>query len=149
MKSIFNFQDRNEVVGRIEALNAGSKALWGKMTVSQMVRHCSLCEDYYFGNVPIKRSFLGRIIGKVAINGLLKSESSGLKRNSPTSDVLLVTENLQDLDAEKRKWKSLIEKYGSYNIESFDHWFFGKMTKEQLGQFVYKHCDHHLRQFGC
>jgi hypothetical protein len=36
----------------------------------------------------------------------------------------------------------------NYSNEDFIHDFFGKMTKEQIGVFAYKHTDHHLRQFG-
>ena len=38
--------------------------------------------------------------------------------------------------------------YEHFNVTGFVHWFFGKMTREQIGQLVYKHTDHHLRQFN-
>jgi len=41
-------------------------------------------------------------------------------------------------DVEKQKWITLIDEYASFSNTSFVHWFFGKMTKEQVGQFVYK-----------
>lgn len=148
MKSIFDKKTRDEVINRINSLTANSKPLWGKMTVAQMVRHCSLCEEYYYGNIKVSRSFLGRIFGKVAINGILKDENSTFKRNAPTSPSFKVTEDINDLEAEKGKWKVLIERYSTFGNENFTHWFFGTMTKPQLGQFIYKHCDHHLKQFG-
>ncbi len=43
---------------------------------------------------------------------------------------------------------SLIEEYEDFSNHDFEHWFFGKMTKGQVGYFVYKHTDHHLRQFN-
>ena len=149
MKSIFNPENRNEVIRRIGSLGAASKAQWGKMSVGQMIRHCSQCEEYYYGKVAVKRSFLGRLIGKFAIKGLLKNDNVKLGKNAPTATAFRVTEDTLDVEAGKRKWTSLIEDYGSYKQPFFDHWFFGRMSKEQLGQFVYKHCDHHLRQFGC
>jgi hypothetical protein len=149
MRSIFNPEDRRNIIHRVNALTPDSKALWGKMNVSQMVRHCASCEEYYFGDVRIKRSFLGRLIGQFAIKGMLKDDKTVLTKNAPTARQFKATENVPNLGAEKEKWKGLLEKYGSYDHEYFVHWFFGKMSKEQLGQFVYKHCDHHLRQFGC
>ncbi len=53
-----------------------------------------------------------------------------------------------DFETEKANWKQLIERYEAFNAKKFTHWFFGEMTKEQLGQFIYKHSDHHLKQFG-
>lgn len=148
MKSIFEAKTREEVINRINSLESTCQPQWGKMDVVQMVRHCSLCEEYYFGNIQVNRSFLGRIIGKIAIKGILKDSQSTLKKNSPTSPLFKISDAISNLENEKLKWKSLIERYSTFNNDEFNHWFFGKMTKEQLGQFIYKHCDHHLKQFG-
>jgi Protein of unknown function (DUF1569) len=148
MKSIFNKGTRDEVIIRINSLHEASKAQWGKMTVAQMVRHCRLCEEYYYGSIHIKRSFLGRLLGRVAINAILKDDINSFRKNASTPSELEVNELNLDLESEKASWKSLIEKYETFKSEGFKHWFFGKMTREQLGQFIYKHGDHHLRQFG-
>ena len=148
MKSIFDQENRLEVIGRINLLTISNKPQWGKMTVTQMVRHCSQCEEYYFGNIKINRSFLGRIIGRAVIKRILKDDNSTLGINAPTSPTLKVSDEPKSLEDEKQKWKSLIERYSTFTNARFQHWFFGTMTKEQLGQFIYKHCDHHLRQFS-
>ncbi|HSH66794.1 MAG TPA: DUF1569 domain-containing protein [Bacteroidia bacterium] len=148
MKSIFDRETRDEVINRIQSLNANSKPHWGKMTVAQMIKHCALCEEYYYGNIPVNRSFLGRIIGKMAIKSILKDENASLRKNAPTPLPFKVTENVNNLEVEKNKWVALIERYGTFNKDHFTHWFFGKMSRVQLGQFIYKHSDHHLRQFG-
>jgi hypothetical protein len=148
MKSIFKQEDRAEIISRINTLNAASKAQWGRMTVGQMLRHCALCEAYYMGNIEVKRSLLGRIFGKMAINSILKNEHVPFPKNSAAPAQFRVTENISHIEEEKQKWLSQIEQYANYNDDYFTHWFFGKMTKEQLGQFVYKHSDHHLKQFG-
>lgn len=148
MKSIFQPEDRAEIVRRIHTLSKESKAHWGRMSVGQMLRHCSLCEEYYMGNFHVKRSMLGRILGKMAINGMLKSDDVPFRKNSQSPQQFGVTENINDVEEEKQKWLALMNKYANYNHDYFMHWFFGKMTKEQLGQFVYKHSDHHLKQFG-
>jgi hypothetical protein len=148
MKSIFDRGTRDEVIARINLLNKDRKAQWGKMSVMQAVRHCSLCEAYYYGGISVKRSFLGRIFGQTAIKKLLKDEATELQRNAPTSPQFRVHENIEDLEAEKQKWKGFIERYETFKEDRFVHWFFGDMTRAQLGQFIYKHSDHHLRQFG-
>jgi hypothetical protein len=78
---------------------------------------------------------------------MLKDDQSMLQKNAPTKPQFKVNHNVGNLELEKEQWKSLIEQYASFDKEYFTHWFFGKMTKQQLGQFIYKHCDHHLRQF--
>jgi hypothetical protein len=148
MKTIFDRRTKEEVLARIDSLTENSRALWGKMSVAQMVRHCSLCEEYYHGNIQVPRSFLGRILGKMAIGAILKNENSTFRKNSSTPASLKVTEDLKNISAEKERWKDLIEKYDEFEDRPFTHWFFGPMTKTQLGQLIYKHSDHHLRQFG-
>lgn len=148
MKSIFDKAVREELAKRIRLLSDNSQPLWGKMTVGQMLRHCCLCEEYYFGNVKMKRSFLGRLLGQKAIKAILKDETSSLRKNSPSPGVFKVHETISNLNAEKQQWIALIERYSLFNQDDFTHWFFGRMTKEQLGQFIYKHADHHLKQFG-
>ena len=147
MKSIFDIETRTEILKRIEGLNKETKAAWGQMTVTQMVKHCALCEKYYHGNLAVSRSFLGRLIGKTVINKMLKDDQSVLQKNAPTKPQFKVNHDIENLELEKEQWKSLIEQYASFDNDYFTHWFFGKMSKQQLGQFIYKHCDHHLRQF--
>ncbi len=148
MKSIFDKNSRVEIINRINALTEQNKAHWGKMTVTQMIRHCAICEEYYYGNIKVKRSFYGRLFGKKAIKGILKDESSSFEKNALTSHQFIVCDTKLDFETEKANWKQLIERYATFEDKKFTHWFFGKMTKEQLGQFIYKHCDHHLKQFG-
>lgn len=143
---MLDLETRNRIISRINSLDAGCQHLWGKMTVGQMVKHCGLCEELYLGKVKLKRVFLGRIFGKMALNRLL-SDDRPIGKNAPTDPILKVAENIDDLEAQKQKWIALIKEYETLNTPSI-HPFFGKMTMEQLGQMSYKHNDHHLRQFG-
>lgn len=148
MKSVFDKKVREELVSRISSLTPESTAQWGSMTVTQMVKHCILCEEYYFGNIPMKRAFIGRIFGQMAIRMILKNEQAGIQKNSRTPDPFKVTETGGDLEREKAQWVALIDRYETFGENGFTHWFFGKMSKQQLGQFIYKHSNHHLTQFG-
>jgi hypothetical protein len=147
MKTIFDKQAREELINRINTLNESSTPQWGKMNAWQMVKHCVLCEEMYLGKKKYKRAFIGRLFGRIGLKNLMKEETP-LKPNSPTSDAFKIKEMNGDLVSEKKKWISLIQEYANYSNDEFVHWFFGKMTKEQVGYFVYKHTDHHLRQFN-
>lgn len=146
MKSILDKTTRGELIDRINELDENSTAQWGQMNVYQMLKHCVLCDEFYQGKSKHKRSFMGRLFGKTALKNLL-AEDKSFPKNAPTSDAFKVKEESGDVESEKSNWIALIEAYENYSGD-FVHWFFGKMSKEQLGQFVYKHNDHHLRQFG-
>ena len=147
MKSVFDKDTRDHLISRIHTLNENSQPLWGKMNIYQMLKHCVLCEEMYHGKTKYPRVFLGRIFGKIGLKNLIKDETP-LKQNEPTSGAFKISEPNGNVSAEKKKWLTLMEQYGHFSNNDFVHWFFGKMTKEQIGYFVYKHTDHHLRQFN-
>ena len=147
MKSVFDKATIDELINRINSLSENSTAQWGKMNIYQMLKHCTKCEEMYLGKAKYKRAFIGRIFGRIGLNNLLKDEKP-LGRNAPTNSLFKIKEINGDVSSEKRKWMSLMEEYAHYSNNEFEHWFFGKMTKEQVGYFVYKHTDHHLRQFN-
>ena len=146
MKSVLDKATRDELILRINRLDESSTAQWGQMNVYQMLKHCVLCDELYHGRSTHKRSFMGRLFGKAGLKSLL-NENNPFPKNAPTSSAFKVKETSGDVEFEKMKWIALIEAYENYP-GNYVHWFFGKMSKEQLGQFVYKHNDHHLMQFG-
>jgi hypothetical protein len=147
MKTIFDKDTRDGIIDRIKTLSPNNTAQWGTMNIYQMLKHCNLAEELYLGNIKHKRMFLGRIFGKWALNGLLRDEAP-MRRHAPTSDRFKVTELSGDIETEKKQWITHLEQYADFSTPYFTHWFFGKMTREQIGQLVYKHADHHLRQFN-
>ena len=147
MKTIFDKVTRDELIGRIGLLNESSIAQWGKMNVYQALKHCALWDEWVQNGKNNRQVFVGRLFGKMALKKVLKDESP-LARNTPTLPELKIKENTGDIAYEKKKWIALINGYAHFSNPGFLHTFFGKMTKEQVGQMAYKHADHHLRQFG-
>ncbi|HJP63648.1 MAG TPA: DUF1569 domain-containing protein [Mucilaginibacter sp.] len=145
MKTIFDKETRDDLISRIHTLNEKSTAQWGKMNVYQMMKHCTLWDEMALGKKQYKRVFLGRLFGKIALRDMLKDEP--MRRSNPTVPGFVVKEN-GDCNAEKSKWINLLKEYEQYSNDGFIHPFFGKLTKEQVGQIAYKHIDHHLRQFN-
>ncbi|MFI5161470.1 MAG: DinB family protein [Sphingobacteriales bacterium] len=147
MKTISDKTTRETLISRINTLNENSTAQWGKMNVHQMIEHCIRWEEMISGTIVCKQAFIGRLFGKMALKGLLKDESP-LRRSTPTSPELRVTETDGNVAAEKAKWIALIDENTNSSNPGFVHPFFGKMTSEQVGYLAYKHIDHHLRQFN-
>ena len=147
MKTILDQITREELINRINLLNENNMAQWGKMNVYQMIKHCILCEEMYLRKMPFKRSLLGFFLGKIFLNQLMKDDKPK-KHNSPTKDELKIAESTGNFWEDKSKWISLIGEYENYSKQDFVHWFYGRMTKKQVGVSVYKHIDHHLRQFN-
>ncbi|MFT3796647.1 DinB family protein [Flavobacterium sp.] len=147
MKNIFESATRTELVARIGSLNEQNHAQWGKMNAFQMLKHCTMCEDMMQGKLPLKRVFIGRLIGKMILNKAIRDERP-FGKNSPTSPVLKTTGASGDFDEQRQEWINRIDQYAELKEVHFVHPFFGPMTERQIGIFAYKHADHHLRQFG-
>jgi|SRR5450755_1716365 hypothetical protein len=146
MKTTADKTTRDELIHRIQWLNENATARWGKMNVHQMVKHCSLWEEMMLGRTTYKRHWLGYLFGKIALKGLVKDEKP-MTRNAPTIPELKVKET-GHFETEKARWISLMEEYALHPGPEILHPFFGKMTREQMGYVLYKHTDHHLRQFN-
>jgi len=149
MKTIFDPNVREELISRIARIHAGSTAGWGKMNVFQMVRHNTYWNGWMLGvDSPVyKQVFLGKVFGGFALKRMVKDDKP-FDKNIPTSEQFKPGVAGGDLETEKAEWVRLVQQYKDYHNPEFVHDFFGKMTSEQIGIMVYKHTDHHLRQFG-
>ena len=146
MKSIFDNAAREEILNRIHSLKETSPAQWGKMNVVQMMKHCSQWDEMALGKKKYKQSFMGWLFGRMALKDMMKDKP--VKKNLPTVPSFIIKDHA-GFEEEKTKWISLLEEYPYSSNDHFIHPFFGSMTKENTGYMVYKHIDHHLRQFNC
>ena len=145
MRSVFDKTTRDELINRINSLNENSTAQWGKMNVSQMLKHCTQWDEMAMVKKKYKQSFIGKLFGKMALKNMLKDEP--IKPNLPTVPEFKIKENI-NFAQEKEKWINLLNGYEHFSNDGFIHPFFGAMSKEHTGYIVYKHIDHHLRQFN-
>lgn len=148
MKTIFDNATREELIDRINSLTKSNTAQWGKMNVYQMTKHCTTWNNWILGNSQYvyKQEFLGKIFGKMALKSMVKSDAP-MKKNMPAGIFAIKAKN-GDVEQEKKTWVEQIRQYGHYSNPDFIHDFFGKMKVDEIGIFVYKHFDHHLRQFN-
>lgn len=148
MKNIFEPQTAAQTIHRINSLKPDNQRQWGKMNVSQMMAHCSAVLEHALGDKVSKPSFFARLLGPL-FKGMMAS-TKPFSKNAPTGpDFVIVDE--RDFDAERQKLLRLLERFvvgGEMAVEGKRHPFFGKLSSAQWSNGIYKHLDHHLRQFG-
>lgn len=150
MKSLFEAGCVREVKHRLSALGPNSPRQWGKMNPAQMLAHCSLGLEMAAGEIRPPRALIGRILGPVVKPIALRDEEP-MRRNSPTSKELIVIGEERDFEAERERLSGLIDRFatsGAAGCTSHPHAFFGSLTPDEWAVLMYKHLDHHLRQFG-
>ena len=148
MKNLFQPETFKEIKKRIEQLQPNSQRLWGKMEVAQMLAHCSATIEVAVGDKNPPRMFIGRILGPFV--KFVFTSDKPLRKNSPTDKSFLVIDQ-RNFQKEKSKLIELITRFhsgGPEKVTSHPHVFFGKSTPAQWSIGMYKHIDHHLRQFG-
>jgi hypothetical protein len=149
MKTMHDKSTRDELINRINLLHENVQGLWGKMNAYQMTKHATIWNEWVLGknNPTYKQEFLGKVFGRIALTSNTKDDRP-MSKNMPAGKAFTVKESEGDFVGQKEHWKQLLTEYEHFSNERFIHDFFGKMTKEQIGIFAFKHNDHHLRQFG-
>jgi hypothetical protein len=148
MQNLFQPEATAEVISRIGKLQPSTQRQWGKMDVAQMLAHCSAAFDMASGRLNLPRIFLGRLIGPLVRP--IYTNDKPLSRNSPT-DKKLVISDPRDFIREQEQLKLRIQQFqqgGETQCTRHPHPFFGTLTPQAWARGMYKHLDHHLRQFG-
>jgi|GraSoiStandDraft_36_1057302.scaffolds.fasta_scaffold35385_3 hypothetical protein len=149
MKNLFEAARVEEVKERMAQLRPDSERLCGKMNAPQALAHCSAAVEWAVGDRIPPRMFLGRIMGQI-VKPMVLGNDEPMRRNSPTTKDLVVQDE-RDLGTERERLRGLIDRFaagGPKGCTTHPHSFFGKLTPEEWATLIYKHLDHHLRQFG-
>ncbi len=149
MKNLFEAATADEVKARTGRLRQDSERQWGKMNAAQAVAHCAASMEMAVGDRLPERMFLGRVIGGF-IRPMLLGNDDPMRRNSPTMPGLVVSDERQ-LEPERARLCALIDRFaagGPQGCTTHPHSFFGRLNPQEWAILMYKHLDHHLRQFG-
>ena len=149
MKNLYEPARVQEVKERIAQLKPDSQRLWGKMTPAQALAHCSVTMEWATGQSRPPRMLIGRLLGGLAKRRVLREEEP-MRRNAPTAKDLVIADH-RDLSTEQQRLCGLIERFssaGPQGCTTHPHTFFGPLTSDEWARLMYKHLDHHLRQFG-
>jgi hypothetical protein len=150
MKNLFDAAVANEVKARLGQLEPHSERLWGKMTAAQTLAHCSVSMQWAVGEVvPEELALPARLMGRV-VKPMVFGNDEPIRKNSPTAGSLIVAGE-RDFGKERERLLGLIDKFaagGAAGCTRNPHSFFGRMTPQEWAILMYKHLDHHLRQFG-
>lgn len=148
MQSLFQPEAVAEVISRIDKLQPATQHQWGKMDVAQMMAHCSATLDVACGRVVLPRMFIGRILGPFVRPAFTSDKP--YSRNAPTDKKFVIADK-RDFAREQEQLKTRVREFqegGEEKCTTHPHSFFGPLTPQQWATGMYKHLDHHLRQFG-
>ena len=148
MKNILNDKDYSEIKERIKDLSVASIRRWGKMDMQQMLVHCTVQLKLAVGEIPSETqgpSFMRSRLGKWILFSNIpwpKGASTPAEMNAQLAHF-----SPTDIEIEKKELLEYLEKIKDKD-QLHQHPFFGNLNQKEWGRLIYKHLDHHLKQFS-
>lgn len=148
MENLFNQTDQDALLTRVRTIEAGATRQWGRMTLPQALAHLAATLDYPLGVRQTGQTFLGRVVTPLIRRSVLGPKPFG--QGAPTTPDLVVADD-RDLETERQRLREAVLRFcaeGRGGVNNRVHPFFGALPGDAWGRLMYKHIDHHLRQFG-
>jgi hypothetical protein len=147
MKTMWDAPCQREIRERVARLSPESKGEWGKMSAPEMVCHLAESLKMALGDLPVTRKNVPIRYPplKQLIVYLLP-----FPQGVPTAPELL-TRSPRAWNADVADLQALVDRFvarGSGTTPWVEHPAFGRLSRRAWGVLVYRHMDHHLRQFG-
>jgi hypothetical protein len=149
LPNIFTAEVSNTIIQRINSLSATQQALWGTMSVGQMLAHCNVTYEMVFETKHPKPNFFIQLMLKMFVKSKVVSKAP-YGQNGQTAPQFIIKET-KDFNIEKERLIQYIQKVQQLGEQHFDgkeSLSFGTLNKTEWNNMFYKHLDHHLRQFG-
>jgi hypothetical protein len=149
LKTLFDASAVIEMKARIAQLRPESERQWGKMNPAQALAHCAAGLKLALGDITPPKTLIGWTIGPMVKKMVFRDEEP-LRRNSPTVKGLVVEDD-RNLAIERDLLFATIDRFvaaGPDGCTDHPHSYFGRLTPQEWGALMYKHLDHHLRQFA-
>jgi Protein of unknown function (DUF1569) len=149
LPNIFNKEVSNQLIERINKLNATTHPNWGKMSVDKMLAHCNVTYEMAYEDIHPKPNAIVKFILKMMVKGTVVNEVP-YKQNGSTAPQFII-KDAKNFESEKSRLVNYIQKtqqLGETHFDGKESHSFGNLSKTEWNNLFYKHLDHHLTQFG-
>jgi hypothetical protein len=149
IRNLFDQQETQETIDRINNLSSDTKQLWGKMDVSQMMAHCNVAYEIVYTDKHPKPNGFAKFMVKLFVKNIVVGPKP-YKKNAMTSPIFKMTEpkNFEDEKQLLINHLNKTQKLGSDHFNGLENPAFGNLSDTQWNTLFSKHLDHHLQQFG-
>lgn len=149
MKNIFDKNEAETYVSRINKLSPETKANWGKMSAAQMLAHCNVTYELVYDNKHPKPGAFTKLIMKLFVKNIVVSEKP-YKPSSQTAPEFIIKDE-RNFEPERQRLIEYIQKtqvLGATHFERKESHAFGVLNSTEWNNLFAKHLEHHLTQFG-
>jgi hypothetical protein len=145
MPSAHDHARRQELLDRLERLTPDRPARWGRFMASRMVLHLADALRMANGELAVRPK---RLPMKFILRPLMLHVLP-FPKGAPTAPELLArTPESWERDVGALRALLAAVEAPAPGTRLPDHPIFGRMSAHDWGTLIYKHADHHFRQFG-
>lgn len=146
MMTLHDDATRRSIAERARRIAATASPLWGKMNAAEMMVHITDALRMATGELPVQSR---RIFVRFPVIKQLLIYVVPMAKGLPTAPELR-SRAPASWDNELRDFEASLTSFGARDQTAAwpAHPAFGTMNRKSWGVLAYKHCDHHLRQFG-
>jgi hypothetical protein len=146
MPTLLDSTDRARILERLRRLQPSSQPQWGKLTAPTMVCHVADALRVGLGDLPAKR--VDTLPSRTLIKWLVVYSPVQPPRGKVQTAPEMLTHAPTNWADDVATLEGLIGRMAMAPSLAV-HPFFGPLTLEGWCRLMWKHLDHHLRQFGC
>lgn len=146
MPTVWNPTQREQLLARLSQLDPAAAPRWGTMSPPHMVTHITDQMRIALGELPCKRinvPFRYFPLRELVVYVL------PWPKGAPTAPEMIARAPQQWDDEIAQFERAIARVLGRHEHGSFtEHPAFGNLSQRAWGVLMYRHIDHHLRQFG-
>lgn len=135
-----------QLIERLSPLTADTHPQWGKFTAARMLAHCA---DAMKAGLGEKRLASKNTLLRIFPFNKLIIYLAPWPKGAPTAPELLRNDD-PDFEVEKAECVRTLRRFAAAGpkYRFAEHAAFGSLSGNDWGALMYRHLDHHWRQFG-
>lgn len=147
-KSVRDGVGVEKLISRVNQLNVVAMPLWGKMNPTEMLRHCNTTNLAILKwEGKIRKATFRQKWTKFFWMKLMSTFPKNVKGKKIFDMKGQV--DPEKFEEERKIFIDMVRNFPGYQQPlSSPHPFFGPLNTSEWGKVIWKHLDHHLRQFG-
>lgn len=147
-KTVNDGAEAEKLITRVNRLRIDSMPLWGKMNPVEMLRHCNTTNQAILKwEGKIRKATFRQRLAKFIWMNLMSTFPKNVKGKKIFDMKGLVHEDR--FEDERKTFIDLVNNFSGHQQPMISpHPFFGPLNTTEWGNVIWKHLDHHLRQFG-
>lgn len=149
LRSIHDPATRAAVLARLDTLRPDAPGRWGRMNVHQMI--CHLNDMFLFAMGEREGPRAGNWLQHTLVRWWAMTVPFRWPHGFPTPrqfDQEREGTPPAEFDADRARLVDSIHRFSEPETTLHHHPLFGTLSRAEWGRWGFRHCDHHLRQFG-